>query len=410
MEYNKQILNFWQTAGLRYTKPNNGQEFPEGWDIRDFLVSKIKDQTVAEIGCGYGRLCGKFTPQQYIGYDININAINKAKELYPKYNFKEYDFSEIPKNDWIFCYTVLLHINDQDIQNFVNLIGNNCDKIIIGEIMGEKYRNNSMKPPVFNREINQYIQIFANAGFEHISTENKPYEKYGKDAAVTFLEFRKVKSSSDTKFICVCKPSAVYTTKYIEKLIAGFETNNTKNIPTYCISNEDYKDKRKIPMLYNWDGWWSKMEIFRPDINGNLLYLDLDSLVIKNIDSIIDTCMSTEKPILLRDFMKRKQLASGMMWLPEKYRKAVWDKWIVDPKKWMKKHKKAGDQGFIREILKKDCLTWQDILEHNSVVSLKVHCRKNTPNNASIICYHGRPRPHEIDWSTVFIPRWWEKP
>jgi SAM-dependent methyltransferase len=409
MQYNEKILDFWKKHGLKYIKPNNSGEFPEGWDIRDYLISKIENETVAEIGCGYGRLCGKFKPEQYTGYDINPSAIEKAKSLYPKYNFQQYSLSNIPRADWVFCYTVLLHISDDDIQNFVNLLAINSDKIIIGEIMGKKYRNNSMKPPVFNREAIDYIRIFANAGFQCVGKENKPYEKYGKDTQVTFLEFKKAKSTDDIKFVCVCKPSAVYTTKYIDKLIEGFESNNTQNVNAYCISTEDYNNPRKIPMLYNWNGWWSKMEIFRPDINGNILYLDLDSIIRKNIDNIIDICRSTDKPIMLRDFMKKRQLASGMMWLPEKYRKEVWDKWILDPNKWMKKHKKVGDQAFIREVLKSNCLRWQDILEDNTVASLKIHCRKTTPDNTSVICYHGRPRPHEINWSQVFIPRWWEK-
>ena len=75
----------------------------------------------------------------------------------------------------------------------------------------------------------------------------------------------------------------------------------------------------------------------------------------------------------------------------------------------MRLYKRIGDQGFIRETIGESCLRWQNILPQNYITSLKVHCRQQTPQETSIICYHGRPRPHEINWSEKFIPEWWKK-
>jgi len=44
-----------------------------------------------------------------------------------------------------------------------------------------------------------------------------------------------------------------------------------------------------IPLRHNFPGWWSKMELHRPDMPpGRTLYLDLDSYVIRDLSPILD--------------------------------------------------------------------------------------------------------------------------
>lgn len=54
----------------------------------------------------------------------------------------------------------------------------------------------------------------------------------------------------------------------------------------YCLTN-DMNAKvsaKKIELVNNWSGWWSKVELFRPDLPcGRTLYLDLDTTIIKNV-------------------------------------------------------------------------------------------------------------------------------
>lgn len=59
-----------------------------------------------------------------------------------------------------------------------------------------------------------------------------------------------------------------------------------------------------------------------------------------------------------------------------------------------------GDQEFILNNIKE-----YDLLQHlfpNKIISFKVHCRINkiidsaVPKDASIVCFHGNPRPHTI--------------
>jgi len=199
--YNKDILTFWQTQGLDHIKPETKGEFPEGWDIRDYLVTEIGSNTVIEIGCGYGRLCGKFFPAKYIGVDVNPNAIRKAKQLNKKYKFKQIDpATPLPISDYIFYYTVLLHVPDEDIVEMLRENTRNTDYVIVGEILGRDWRRGG-NPPVFNREHSEYIEIFKEAGLSHIQTVYMPYKRYQedpyysknmKDTRVAFMHFETV--------------------------------------------------------------------------------------------------------------------------------------------------------------------------------------------------------------------------
>ena len=68
----------------------------------------------------------------------------------------------------------------------------------------------------------------------------------------------------------------------------------SRNIKTpfkfYCLTNKIQKDVdyEQIPLRYNLEGWWSKLELFRSDlpIKGKILYLDLDIFINGGLDEI----------------------------------------------------------------------------------------------------------------------------
>ena len=189
------------------------------------------------------------------------------------------------------------------------------------------------------------------------------------------------------------EPSNIYNIEYIKRLQAGIEKNTPDNIEVnfVCLSNNP---DTTTPLKYNWPGWWSKMELFRPDIKGDILYFDLDTVICNNLQDIYDMCFNNPFPIMIAPF--HTDIGSGVMWLPEKYRGVVWNKWIKDPSHWMKNFR--GDQDFIAPILSPVLLLFQK-LKANSVVSFKLHCKNKEPKEASVICYHGKPKPHETNWA-----------
>jgi hypothetical protein len=53
-----------------------------------------------------------------------------------------------------------------------------------------------------------------------------------------------------------------------------------------------------------------------------------------------------------------------------------------------------GDQGFLQSVLG-DCQRWQDVA--GGIYSYKAHCSRGVPADARVICFHGKPRPWDVE-------------
>lgn len=154
-----------------------------------------------------------------------------------------------------------------------------------------------------------------------------------------------------------------------------------------CLSDVDVPGVPVIPLRSNWPGWWAKMEAFRPDIKGDVWLIDLDTTVLSMPPRPAATTV-------LDDFNRPNLMGSGFMYLKEADRKPVWDEWIKDPEANMRRCRTRecwGDQGFLNPILG-SCSRWGD-----SVRSYKLHCKHAVPEGTAVICFHGKPRPWDIE-------------
>lgn len=137
-----------------------------------------------------------------------------------------------------------------------------------------------------------------------------------------------------------------------------------------------------IPLEHDWPGWWSKMEVMRPDIEGDWLYLDMDTMVYGDISPYLDL----RRPCLLGDYY-RPILETGVMYLTANLRHRIWKRWIESPDRWM--HEYKGDGHFIRDTVGHLC---GDIREVGGLHSYKVH---GLQPDTRLLIFHGQPRPHE---------------
>ena len=69
-------------------------------------------------------------------------------------------------------------------------------------------------------------------------------------------------------------------------------------------------------------------------------------------------------------------------------------------------HRVGGDQKFLEEVLLKNCCVWQDEFP-NQIFSYKIHCKGELPENAKIVCFHGRPRPKQVEERHKWIEDAW---
>jgi hypothetical protein len=139
------------------------------------------------------------------------------------------------------------------------------------------------------------------------------------------------------------------------------------------------------------------MELFRPDISGDLLFFDLDTVIVGDIRHFADICRTT----MLTDFYQEAHPASGLMYLTEEDRAPVWEEWIRSPDQWMRQYRNGGDQHFMRGVQVIRCAQrWQKIFP-KQIISYKCHIRttrgdRDLPPEARVVCFHGKPRPWSI--------------
>lgn len=192
--------------------------------------------------------------------------------------------------------------------------------------------------------------------------------------------------------ICVLKQSKEYAAAHVQWL--------AKQVPDLvCVSDVPVKGVETIKMPNNWPSWWCKMNLFDPNlISDDLLYLDLDTVAfdLEGFDIGVSTMLS--------DFYKPRLPASGLMFIKHEDKAAVWQEWIKKPHYHMARcttRERWGDQGFLKDVFKAQ--RWQDVLP-GRVVSYKVHCKTGVPEGASIVCFHGQPRPWQVN--NGWVPAW----
>lgn len=181
--------------------------------------------------------------------------------------------------------------------------------------------------------------------------------------------------------LCVLRSGGDFKPEHVQRL--------AKQVPELvCLSDVPVEGVKTIPLLYGWPGWWSKLEIFRPNIEGDVFYLDLDTLV-QRMPAM------PEVTTVLSDFRKQHLMASGLMFIKQEDKAAIWEAFTADPEKHMRectKWPRWGDQGFLHDFLK-DAQRWQKVIK---VCSYKFHCKPDISNKWDVVCFHGQPRPWDI--------------
>lgn len=188
------------------------------------------------------------------------------------------------------------------------------------------------------------------------------------------------------KVVCVLRSGGDYNAEYVQRLAAGVAQNLHIPYEFVCLSDLLVPDFEVMPLQSNWPGWWAKLEMFR--LSGPCLYFDLDTIITGDITPLAELC-KRHPMIMLRDFNYRGkgfEGASGVMgWSGDMsflFRR-------YDPSLNYPGH---GDQGYIAM----QCYPayWQDIAP-GLILSRKVHKQRQ---GAAVVCYHGKPRPHETGW------------
>ena len=206
---------------------------------------------------------------------------------------------------------------------------------------------------------------------------------------------------------------AHYDVSYVNHIANSIKEYVTVPYEFVCLTDEtsgfSTNVHKIIGLEHRWEKWWSKIELFKPNkfFTDRVFYLDLDTIIVSNIDDMV----SYNGDFLgLKDFYNMVSLGSGIMaWKCNSTKmNTIYTSFIRNANANIANHR-YGDQEFIYPIIKRS-MDFAQNLYPNRIVSYKKQCfDKHTgitiPEEASIVCFHGNPRPHRID-SPVIQEHW----
>ena len=145
------------------------------------------------------------------------------------------------------------------------------------------------------------------------------------------------------------------------------------------------------PLLYNFPGWWSKLEAFR--ITGPCIYMDLDTVIINSLKplftAVLENCGGDEI-YMLKAWHRDRVWASGVVaW------NGNWSKVLdsFDEVTDLVKYKSV--QLFTVDQLHRYRAAIKPIQSVLNVSSYKNDVLKGKTGH-DIVCFHGKPRPWDV--------------
>jgi hypothetical protein len=154
-----------------------------------------------------------------------------------------------------------------------------------------------------------------------------------------------------------------------------------------CLSSVDISGVDTIPLRHGWPGWWSKIELFSDAIPGDLLYLDLDSVVVGDLQKL-----KRDQTTVCSDFLRPQHVNSSVMYIRDEDKPRVYESFLRKPDRYMQEYRrwpaKWGDQGFVER-----CLPNAQRFEKGLVRSYRTECKSGPTEGTIVVTFHGKPKP-----------------
>ena len=205
--------------------------------------------------------------------------------------------------------------------------------------------------------------------------------------------------------ICCIRAGDHFSPAYVSVLFDSVRRNLADGFEGKFICFTDQADPlddaiEVRPLPANLPGWWSKLALFKPGLfpdGERVLFFDLDTLITGRLDEIA----AYDGPFaILRDFFRPDGLQSAVMAWRAGECSEIWASYEAAG---CPMDDTGGDQVWIERTQLACAVRLQDVFP-GAFVSFKQI--KGPPEKASVVCFHGRPRPHEIQFG--WVPEVWK--
>lgn len=116
--------------------------------------------------------------------------------------------------------------------------------------------------------------------------------------------------------VCVLRAGGKvgYDSSWVEKLNNSLKRNLTVLFRFVCLSDCDVPCDR-IPLENIGEGYWSKLQLFRPGLfTGPVLFFDLDTLICNNIDELVNNIVKQNNFLMWKDYDYNISSSAIMYW------------------------------------------------------------------------------------------------
>lgn len=209
---------------------------------------------------------------------------------------------------------------------------------------------------------------------------------------------------------------------YARKLIKRFCELTDFIVQPYCITDRPLEiDDIAEPLEAHYKGWWNKCALYNERMPaGWNVYLDIDNVLIKNFDDVIEFAIKKNK--------KMAMLSDSIMWMDNKYCSSfmiyetgrmhdIYERFTTNYEKI--KDFKGGDQVWTGRYVKDHEICYLDEEYDNKFKqNLKFNLAKRVMghyvypeyilNSVKIIDCGGRPKPHELEHLKYIKENWHE--
>jgi hypothetical protein len=219
--------------------------------------------------------------------------------------------------------------------------------------------------------------------------------------------------------VCI-KWGMKYPAEYVNHLARAVRCHLTVPHRFLCLTDDprgiDHSVETK-PFVEDLPGWWNKIALFQSrihDLQGTLLYLDLDMVIIRNINNVLN---HPGQFVAVPTFRREGEFATALMRFEIGRYRRVWE--LFEPRAQDVMNEVYGDQNWINacctvtreheytrtvrdlwpEVTPKQCL--MDPLPRCWFPDFRGELQEGPhrlSDDAKVIVFHGQPMVHEVAW------------
>jgi len=186
-----------------------------------------------------------------------------------------------------------------------------------------------------------------------------------------------------------------FSEDYVYNLKSMVERNTTVPHQFVCFSDRELEGIKTAKLISGYQGWWNKMQMFNTDfrLGNRVVYLDLDTLIVGNIDWLLEydgMFMGIEDLGAVNEHQPelKGRLQSGVMAWDYRLNSHLWNRFTSSGES----QRYRGDGEYLNHIVPK---YQRDFIQKKYKGKLKSYkyqvYSEGITDDLSIICFHGRP-------------------